>query len=171
MCFYPMNRKREGDQNWFLLDFQERERLMGEHGETGMQYAGKVTQLVQSRILKTLDQLIDEARKNQQQQQQQQQSEEQQQAQADPNAKPQPSDAGQSQQNASTPAQKSQVTPGATPPSPSGDIRETAKDWGGISQRDRQAIIESASENIIEKYRTLTEDYYRALSVKAAEKK
>lgn len=46
ICFYPMNKKRAGGENWFLLDFHERERLMGEHGESGMQFAGRVTQLV-----------------------------------------------------------------------------------------------------------------------------
>jgi len=46
LCFYPMNKRRTPEANWFLLDFPERERLMGEHGETGMQFAGKVTQLV-----------------------------------------------------------------------------------------------------------------------------
>jgi len=45
-CFYPMNKKRDGPDNWFLLDFDQRERLMSQHGETGMQFAGKVTQLV-----------------------------------------------------------------------------------------------------------------------------
>ena len=46
VCFYPMNKRRDGSANWFLLDFPERERLMKEHGETGMEFAGKVTQLV-----------------------------------------------------------------------------------------------------------------------------
>jgi hydrogen peroxide-dependent heme synthase len=46
VCFYPMNKKRENAANWFLLDFAERERLMHEHGETGMTFAGRVTQLV-----------------------------------------------------------------------------------------------------------------------------
>jgi chlorite dismutase len=46
MCFYPMNKMRQGDQNWFVLDFSERERMMREHGASGMKYAGKVTQLV-----------------------------------------------------------------------------------------------------------------------------
>lgn len=45
-CFYPMNKKRAVGENWFLLDFAERERLMDEHGASGMQFAGKVTQLV-----------------------------------------------------------------------------------------------------------------------------
>ncbi len=46
VSFYPMNKRRSGDANWFLLDFEERERLMGQHGETGMLFAGKVTQLI-----------------------------------------------------------------------------------------------------------------------------
>ncbi len=46
VCFYPMNKRRERDANWFLLDFDQRERLMAEHGESGMKFAGKVTQLV-----------------------------------------------------------------------------------------------------------------------------
>ncbi len=45
-CFYPMNKRRDGDQNWFLLPYPARARLMREHGATGMKYAGKVTQLV-----------------------------------------------------------------------------------------------------------------------------
>jgi chlorite dismutase len=46
VCFYPMNKRRETDANWFLLDFPERQRLMGQHGESGMKFAGKVTQLI-----------------------------------------------------------------------------------------------------------------------------
>lgn len=46
MCFYPMNKRRQADANWFLLPFYERERLMSEHGQSGMEFAGRVTQLV-----------------------------------------------------------------------------------------------------------------------------
>lgn len=46
ICFYPMNKRRLSEANWFLLPFEDRERLMREHGETGMKFAGKVTQLV-----------------------------------------------------------------------------------------------------------------------------
>ncbi len=45
-CFYPMNKKRKVDENWFLLPFDERNRLMAEHGRTGMTFGGKVTQLI-----------------------------------------------------------------------------------------------------------------------------
>jgi chlorite dismutase len=46
VCFYPMNKKREVGENWFLLGFSDRARLMAEHGESGMQFAGRVSQLV-----------------------------------------------------------------------------------------------------------------------------
>ncbi|RMF87355.1 MAG: heme-dependent peroxidase [Planctomycetota bacterium] len=46
LCFYPMNKRRQAEANWFLLPFDERERLMGEHGRSGMEFAGRVTQLV-----------------------------------------------------------------------------------------------------------------------------
>jgi hydrogen peroxide-dependent heme synthase len=45
-CFYPMNKKRKVGENWFLLPVAERNRLMAEHGRTGMTFGGKVTQLI-----------------------------------------------------------------------------------------------------------------------------
>jgi hydrogen peroxide-dependent heme synthase len=45
-CFYPMNKKRKVGENWFMLPFAERSRLMAEHGRTGMTFGGKVTQLI-----------------------------------------------------------------------------------------------------------------------------
>jgi chlorite dismutase len=45
-CFYPMNKKRKVGENWFLLEFAERNRLMAEHGRSGMKFGGRVTQLI-----------------------------------------------------------------------------------------------------------------------------
>lgn len=45
-CFYPMNKKRKVGENWFTLPFAERNKLMAEHGRTGMTFGGKVTQLI-----------------------------------------------------------------------------------------------------------------------------
>ena len=45
-CFYPMNKKREVGENWFLLASEERHKLMTEHGRTGMKFGGRVTQLI-----------------------------------------------------------------------------------------------------------------------------
>jgi peroxiredoxin len=45
-CFYPMNKKRQVGENWFALPFEERSRLMAEHGRTGMSFGGRVSQLI-----------------------------------------------------------------------------------------------------------------------------
>jgi chlorite dismutase len=45
-CFYPMNKKRKVDENWFTLSFDERNRMMAEHAKSGMEFSGKVTQLI-----------------------------------------------------------------------------------------------------------------------------
>jgi chlorite dismutase len=45
-CFYPMNKKRKVGENWFLLPIDDRNRLMAEHGRTGMTFGGRVTQLI-----------------------------------------------------------------------------------------------------------------------------
>jgi chlorite dismutase len=46
VCFYPMSKKREGADNWYMLDSSSRAELMRAHGSTGRRYAGKVTQIV-----------------------------------------------------------------------------------------------------------------------------
>ncbi|MCA9175616.1 MAG: heme-dependent peroxidase [Planctomycetales bacterium] len=45
-CFYPMNKKRKVGENWFTMPFSERNRLMAEHARSGMEFAGKVSQLI-----------------------------------------------------------------------------------------------------------------------------
>lgn len=45
-CFYPMSHRRLGHDNWYSLDFEERRRLMHEHGRSGRAYTGRVLQLV-----------------------------------------------------------------------------------------------------------------------------
>jgi hydrogen peroxide-dependent heme synthase len=46
LCFYPMSKMRQGDQNWYLLPFETRAELMSQHGKSGMKFAGKVTQVI-----------------------------------------------------------------------------------------------------------------------------
>jgi len=46
MCFYPMSKRRDGDDNWFMLDFDARKRLMAGHARVGRTYAGRVVQLI-----------------------------------------------------------------------------------------------------------------------------
>jgi chlorite dismutase len=46
VCFYPMSKMRQGEQNWYLLPFERRAELMSQHGKTGMKFAGRVLQLI-----------------------------------------------------------------------------------------------------------------------------
>ncbi len=46
LCFYPMSKRREGDDNWYALTFDERRTLMMGHGTLGRTFAGRVTQLI-----------------------------------------------------------------------------------------------------------------------------
>ncbi len=50
LCFYPMDRKRGEDKNWYTLPIEERQRQMEEHGTVGRRYAGKVQQIITGSI-------------------------------------------------------------------------------------------------------------------------
>jgi len=49
-CFYPMDRKRGEDKNWYTLPMSERKRQMDEHGAVGRRYAGTVRQIISGSI-------------------------------------------------------------------------------------------------------------------------
>ncbi|MDP5272581.1 hydrogen peroxide-dependent heme synthase [Chengkuizengella axinellae] len=46
LCFYPMNKRREGNDNWYMLSMEERRGMMRSHGMIGRKYAGKVKQII-----------------------------------------------------------------------------------------------------------------------------
>ncbi|WP_027408073.1 hydrogen peroxide-dependent heme synthase [Anoxybacteroides tepidamans] len=46
ICFYPMDKRRQGNDNWYMLPMEERRNLMRAHGMTGRKYAGKVVQVI-----------------------------------------------------------------------------------------------------------------------------
>ncbi|MGA7763813.1 MAG: hydrogen peroxide-dependent heme synthase [Candidatus Binataceae bacterium] len=50
VCFYPMNKRRAGADNWYQLPIDERRRLMHEHGMIGRRYAGQVTQIISGSV-------------------------------------------------------------------------------------------------------------------------
>ena len=45
-CFYPMSKRRDVGQNWFTQSYEERERMMFEHGSSGRKFAGRIVQLI-----------------------------------------------------------------------------------------------------------------------------
>ena len=49
-CFYPMDRRRGEDKNWYTLPIEERARQMNEHGMVGRRYAGEVKQIISGSI-------------------------------------------------------------------------------------------------------------------------
>jgi hydrogen peroxide-dependent heme synthase len=50
ICFYPMNKRRNGDDNWYMQPIADRQRMMHEHGMIGRRYAGRVTQVISGSI-------------------------------------------------------------------------------------------------------------------------
>jgi peroxiredoxin len=50
VCFYPMDKKREGADNWYMLPFDERAKLMHEHGKIGRLFHGLVTQVISGSV-------------------------------------------------------------------------------------------------------------------------
>jgi hypothetical protein len=137
---------------------------------------GKVTQEIQKRIQIDLDKLIKLAQ--------------QQQAQSKPGqGKPQPGDKSkqpnqgqpqgpqqvakgqQHQEKGATPAQESTFAQGGPPQVDiSQDIKEQMKQWGQLHPRDRDAVLEGASEKVNPKYQKMVEDYFKSLSEKAAQR-
>ncbi|HXY78021.1 MAG TPA: hydrogen peroxide-dependent heme synthase [Candidatus Acidoferrales bacterium] len=49
-CFYPMDRRRGEEKNWYTLPIEERARQMNEHGLVGRRYAGEVKQIISGSI-------------------------------------------------------------------------------------------------------------------------
>jgi chlorite dismutase len=50
VCFYPMDRRRGEDKNWYTLPIEERARQMSDHGLVGRRYAGEVKQIITGSI-------------------------------------------------------------------------------------------------------------------------
>ncbi|PYT11833.1 MAG: heme-dependent peroxidase [Acidobacteria bacterium] len=50
ICFYPMDRRRGEQKNWYQLPMPERQRQMQDHGAIGRRYAGTVKQIISGSI-------------------------------------------------------------------------------------------------------------------------
>jgi peroxiredoxin len=50
LCFYPMNKLRGENKNWYSEPIAERQRMMREHGMIGRHYAGRVIQIISGSI-------------------------------------------------------------------------------------------------------------------------
>lgn len=50
ICFYPMDRRRGEEKNWYQEPMADRARMMGDHGAIGRRYAGQVRQIITGSI-------------------------------------------------------------------------------------------------------------------------
>jgi len=50
VCFYPMNKRRGEQRNWYAERVEDRARMMLDHGKIGRHYAGQVTQVISGAI-------------------------------------------------------------------------------------------------------------------------
>ncbi|MGC2638606.1 MAG: hydrogen peroxide-dependent heme synthase [Acidobacteriaceae bacterium] len=50
LCFYPMDKRRGEQVNWYSKNIQDRARMMREHGEIGRRFAGTVKQIISGSI-------------------------------------------------------------------------------------------------------------------------
>jgi chlorite dismutase len=50
LCFYPMDRRRGEQVNWYTVSFAERQRMMHDHGMIGRRYGDQVKQIISGSI-------------------------------------------------------------------------------------------------------------------------
>jgi len=50
LCFYPMDRRRGEDKNWYQIPFADRQKMMHDHGMIGRRYGGVVKQVISGSI-------------------------------------------------------------------------------------------------------------------------
>lgn len=50
VCFYPMDRRRGEEKNWYSLPIENRQKQMDVHGMKGRRWAGKVLQIISGSI-------------------------------------------------------------------------------------------------------------------------
>lgn len=50
ICFYPMDKRRQGEDNWYMLPMEDRREMMRSHGLIGRKYAGLVKQVITGSI-------------------------------------------------------------------------------------------------------------------------
>ena len=46
VCYYPMDKRRNPERNWYRLSLEERAGLMAAHGKVGRRFAGRILQVI-----------------------------------------------------------------------------------------------------------------------------
>jgi len=50
VCYYPMDKRRSPEQNWYALSIETRAKLMRDHGTIGRRYAGRISQVISGSV-------------------------------------------------------------------------------------------------------------------------
>ncbi len=134
---------------------------------------GAITQQLQQRVLENLDGLIDQARQNSQNSQSSSAAAQQQARRPQQQNRPgqeQANAAGQ-QANAGERPDAGEGGDGSAPTPPpggeaqlSGEFEQSLAEWGNLTPRQREAIIDSRTDRPLDMYRRLTEEFYKRLS-------
>jgi len=126
---------------------------------------GEETQSTQRQALNLLDEAIAQAAARRRPQSSQGQSSHPDKRTAPDQTKPQKNQGkdAQAEGGASSKTGSREKGNAATGEAVGGRIKETRKSWGALPQRDRDEVIQGIEERFLERYRTLIEDYYRAL--------
>lgn len=124
---------------------------------------GVQTQRLQEEVIKRLDQLIADAKKQQSQQQQQQQQQQQDQQQQQQQARQQQEAGSVAQSTGEDPNEDGRRPGGQTEP-----LREmldaASAAWGALPPRIREALLQGGDEQFSSLYEAMTEQYYRRLA-------
>ncbi|MHC4832433.1 MAG: hypothetical protein ACYTFH_00800 [Planctomycetota bacterium] len=149
-----------------LAGMVESEQALAERGDTGLS-----TQRVQEAVLRNLQALIDNARRERQQQQQSSSSSSS--SSSDPSQSPSGSRSSQpSGQQGGDPSDESGESGEASPPAfeqaeLGGILEEGRVEWGRLPERVRELVRQGRRDRISSIYRRLTEQYYRRLAEEA----
>jgi len=134
---------------------------------------GETTQAIQKEIVLSLDETIEQARRNMSsgsssattrpsdRRPKGRRGNSKKQAKDGASAKPKPGEGGNPQKN--TRAAGKAARAGKL----GGDLRETGREWGNLPPRDRQEVVQGLGEDVLLKYREIIEKYYRALAEQA----
>ncbi|MEK6702754.1 MAG: hypothetical protein AABZ53_10860 [Planctomycetota bacterium] len=142
--------------------------------ETGKD-VGLETQRMQEEIIRMLDKVLEESRKQEQKQKQQQQQQQQQSGQQNQNASQDPKNGQQQQQERKGQQDKGQETQAGNASGNkdgmqriTGDIKppplQGSAAWGNLPAHIRESLTQGFTDNFSAKYRRLTEAYYKRLA-------
>jgi hypothetical protein len=133
---------------------------------------GSVTQVIQNHIVDNLETLIQQSR----------QADAPPPPQSPPTTQPKPRptsqpDPGASPDNSDSPGGKQMASGAGVEKSGSGEGKgggdaaeninpQNARLWGDVTPRQRQAVTESGGEKVLDKYKTMVDDYYQTMSAR-----